>query len=401
MTRQPEYATLTLRNPSDYSRGGVVVRKWQPVAKALGVRMRGARVERQRGQDWVQLDAQIDRLDPRDRYHDQLVFKLDEEIPGTADEHYGEPSGTVRVAAAGKNDPPRGVTVERYYTGVKFRNQRMEVWLNSAANKHAPDDTFYGGAVTSVILYNQDFYGRRYDIEALDAVTSLGCIFMPHPEARAMQVDRIHLVRPPWDKRRSVDVYPFRQPWRIVSVSEGPVRAVATIMSAPFEFRCQNPDETDAVFRCNVYRAISVYDGSDWIGDETWVKARDLSSGRSHRLWFTARYFMMVHFTDRATTFRYPDHPGWFAINQPDDPALGYAFATDAMAGAIWNPPLDYRDVSTEHRAFSWDLGTSRTTHCFHKFRCKAGPLQTTHDAGWLWYDLAFKRIRATLEGEK
>ena len=69
------------------------------------------------------------------------------------------------------------------------------------------------------------------------------------------------------------------------------------------------------------------------------------------------------------------------------------------MAGAIWNPPLDYRDETTGHRAYSWDLGTSRTTHCFHKFRCKTDPLKTAHEAGWMWYDLAFKRVRATLAG--
>lgn len=402
-TPQPSHVMLALQNPSPYERQGYVVRKWQPVMKKLGVRARGATVERENGtNNWVSLDAQVDRLVPRNRAHDELVFKLDAKLPGSPDDQYKTTSGTVRIAAANKNAPPRGATVQRFYTGVKLRNQHLEVWLNSGANKHSANDLFYGGAVTSVILRNQTFYERQYDLEALDAITSLAqCNFLKiHPEARAMQIDRIHLVRPPWDDRRSVDFYPFNQHWHIVSVSQGPVRAVATIRSAPFRFRCKDAGGTETVFRCNVYRAVSLYDDADWISDEIWVDARDFKNGRSQLLWFTARYFMMVHFTDEASTFRYPDHPGWFAINQPSDPMLGYAFATDATASALWNPPLDYRDETTEHRAYSWDLGTTRTAHCFHKFRCKSTPLETGHDAGWLWYDLAFKPIRAKLGDE-
>jgi len=404
--RKPDYVRLTLRNPSPYGREGIVVRQWQPVAKALGVRARGARVARELNpadarSDMVPLAAQVDRLDPRDRFHDQLVFRLDAKIP-SGEEHYKKVSGGVRVTSAAKNDPPGGATVEQFYTGVKFRNQHLEVWLNTSADKHKKDDLFYGGAVTSVILYNQEFTRHVFNLEALDAITARGGGFLRvHPEARAMQVDRIHLVRPPWDERGSFDVYPYKRPWRTVSVSVGPVRAVATIMSAPFKYRCKDAGGAEAVFRCNVYRAVSLYDNADWIGDEIWVKARNMSTGKSQRLWFSARYFMMVHFTDLAMTFRYPDHPGWFCVNQPGDPWLGYAFATDAMAGAIWNPPLDYRDPYTEHRAYSWDLGATRTAHSFHKFRCKTDPLEMGHEAGWLWYDLAFKRIRATLAGEK
>jgi hypothetical protein len=401
----PPYVTLTLRNPSPYGRRGFVIRQWQPVTKELGVRARSARVAREVTPGdprtaLVPLAAQVDRLDPRDRFHDQLVFKLDRAIPA-GDEHYRSISGKVQITAADANEPPAGATVERFYTGVKLRNQHLEVWLNTAANKHRSDDLFYGGAVTSVVLQNQEFTGRRYDIEALDAITARGGAFPPHPEARAMQIDKVHLVRPPWDDRRSVDFFPFKEPWRIVATSSGPVRALVTIMSAPFEFRSREFEGPDRVFRCNVYRAVSLYDDADWIADEIWVKARELSSGKSQRLWFTARYFMMVHFTDEKWTFRYPDHPGWFAIDQKGDPWLGYAFATDAMSGAIWNPPLDYRDPETEVRAYSWDLGTTRTAHCFHKFRCKTDPLQMGHEAGWMWYDLAFKRIRATLAGEK
>jgi hypothetical protein len=409
-TSTPPYVTLTLRNPSPVPRQGFVVRDWHRVSKALGVRARGAIVERELdpgnpSTSTVPLLAQIDRLDPRDRRHDQLVFKLDENMrPG--DEHYGTDCGTVRVRCAKENDPPVGVSFNRKFTGVTLTNQHLELWLNTDAVKypHKPNDSFYGGAVTSVILQREAFPPFTSRLESVDAIQSRAGM-PPHPEARAMQLDRIHLVRPPWDDRHSVDFFPYKYHWTIVSVSAGPVRAVATIMSQPFDFRCKDIDGTDHLFRCNVYRALSLYDGADWMGDEVWVKARDAGSGRSQRLWFTGRFFMMVQFTDELEIFRYPDHPGWFCItpkHQPTaHPHLGYAFATDAMAGAIWNPPLDYHDKETRHRAFSWELGTSRAAHCVHKFRCRTTRLEIGHDAGSLWYDLAFKRIRATLAGEK
>ncbi|HYC91125.1 MAG TPA: hypothetical protein VEO54_18040 [Thermoanaerobaculia bacterium] len=403
---------LLLRNPSEYPRAGLVVRQWKPVAKALGVRgARSATVARlldptnPKGAT-VDLAAQVDRLVPHDRSHDQLVFKLDSPIPG-GDEHYRAVSGKVRVTAAQSNAQPYGATVQRYPTGVKLINQHLEVWLNTSATKyaHQPQDQFYGGAVTSVILQKASFPPFTDRLECVDAIESRAG-FWPHPEARAMQIDRIHLVRPPWDERRSVDFFPFREPWTLVSDSTGPVRAVATIMSAPFELRCKEAGgKSDHVFECNVYRTLSLYDDVDWIGDEIWVNARDIDTGKTQRLWFTARFFMMVQFTQDPELFKYPDHPGWFSLTPPDkpssDPRLGYAFATDAQSGAIWSPPLDYHDEMTKPRAFSWELGTSRTVHCVHKFRCMTNALEMGHEAGWLWYDLVFKRIRGTLAGEK
>lgn len=408
---RPPYVELSLRNPSEYERAGFVVRRWKSVAKALGVSARSARVARvvdpnDPNSATVELLAQVDRLVPHDRSHDQLVFKLDQRI-GTGDEHYKKVSGTVRVSPATANAAAAGARVECYPTGVKLINQYLEVWLNTSAVRYPddrPNDNFYAGAVTSVILQKESFWPNTERLECLDALQSRAGL-APHPEARAMQIDRIHLVRPPWDERRSVDVYPFREPWGEVSHSAGPVRAVVTVMSSPFEFRCKDVEgKSDHVFECNVFRALSLYDDADWIGDEIWVNARDLDTGHTQRLWFTARLFMLVELTSAPELFKYPDHPGWFCLTPPNkpssDPWLGYAFATDAFAGATWSPPLDYRDELTSRRAFSWELGTSRAAHCVHKFRCKTNALEMGHDAGWLWYDLAFKRIRGTLAGE-
>jgi hypothetical protein len=405
---RPPYVTLALRNPSqDQERSGYVVRQWKPVTKALGVRARAVTVEQVvDGGATVELAAQVDRIDPDDRTHDQLVFKLQRPIP-SGDEHYQTSSGSVRVHPAKTNGAVGRARIERYYTGVKLINDNLEVWLNTSAAKYddKPDDKFYGGAVTSVILQKASYWPLTDRLESLDAPQSRVGL-EPHPEARAMQIDRIHLVRPPWDDRHSVDFFPFRENWTIVSDCVGPVRAAATIMSAPFEFRCRDFDgKRDHVFECNVYRTISLYDDADWIGDEIWVNARNDETKQVQRLWFTGRLFMFVQFTTEPELFRYPDHPGWFSLTpvrkDTYKPWLGYAFATDAMSGAMWNPPLDYRDDHTCKRAYSWELGTSRTVHCVHKFRCETNRLEMGHEAGWMWYDLAFKRIRATLTGEK
>jgi hypothetical protein len=215
-----------------------------------------------------------------------------------------------------------------------------------------------------------------------------------------MQVDRIHLVRPPWDERRSVDFLPHLQHWNIVSTSVGPVRATVTIASEPFDFACKDTGGTERTFQCSVYRAISLYGGQDFVGDEIWVKAVDPQTKRPQRFWFSAGYFMMVQFTSDQEIFRYPDHPGWFTIRSLNPPGQGYAFATDASATALWNPPLDYADRSSSHRAYAWSLGATRAAHCFHLFRYQAGRQELTDLAGLMWYHLAFKRIRATLENE-
>jgi hypothetical protein len=356
--------------------------------------------------DTVELPAQVDRLDRYDRAHDQLVFKLDKPI-GAGDEHYQTVSATVRVSAATSRATAGGAAVKRYPTGAKLHNQHLEVWLNTSAVKYKnqPDDNFYAAAVTSVILQKESFLPFTERLEAVDALQSRAGLY-PHPQSRAMQIDRIHLVRPPWDDRHSVDVFPFREPWTVVSRAAGPARALVTVMSAPFEFRCKDVDGTkDDVFDCNVYRALSLFDDADWIGDEIWVNACHRETKRTQRLWFTVRFFMLVEFTSAPELFKYPDHPGWFCLTPPNkpssDPWLGYGFATDAIAGAIWSPPLDYRDEYTMPRAFSWELGTSRAAHCVHKFKCRTNALVMGHDAGWLWYDLVFKRIRCTLAEEK
>ncbi|HVE70440.1 MAG TPA: hypothetical protein VNI54_03655 [Thermoanaerobaculia bacterium] len=400
--------SLTLRNPSPYPREGVVVRAWQPVAKRLDTNATSARVFRVgpgggRNPELLPLPAQVDVLDPGDPERTQLVFALDTLIADGRDD-YSSSSGIVRVEADTADEQAGTAVAEQFYSGAKLRNEHFELWINTGKKRDEgePGD-FYAGSVTSVELLTHSIDHpllRHNRLDALDANNWFD--WDRHPEQRAMQIDRIHLIRPAWDERASFEAFPYRDHWRVLRISQGPVRATVTIASAPFEFPCRDADGDERMFHCTVYRAISLYSGERFVGDEIWVKAVDAKSGLAQRIWFVVGYFMMANFTSDKEIFRYPDHPGWFTIHtEVNEPRQGYAFATDSRATALWTPPLDYPHRGLHHRAFSWEVGPTRVAHSFHAFRVQTSRHQLTDLAGMMWYRLAFKRIRATLETEK
>lgn len=390
---------LTVFNPSPYKRGGIVVTQFKPIAERMGGYPDGVRVFREVSQSQrVELQAQLDRLVLDDRSRDQLVFALDEPLPIGKDD-YSKISAFVTVEPASAPAPPAAgdPTAEPFGNGVKFLTGPLNVWLNTAANRNRADDNWFGGAVATV---------QVNDFELLDA---LAAFFgrSHHQEKRAMQLDRVHLVRPPWDKDGSVDENLFDKPWRCVNAirpdsalpsrtaATGPLRATATIVSKEFDFACKDIDQHERVFTCSVYRAISVFRDRDLIGEQIWVNGIIEGSDDSADLWFCPRFFMMMQLALRPITFRYPDHPGWFALSSPELPHNGYAFATDANAGPIWNPPLDYPDRDTAHRAYSWELGATRYARAFHIFRRDTNPQALSDAAGWAWYELAYRPIIA------
>jgi hypothetical protein len=415
---ETNYVTLTLHNPSPYPRGGFVVRAWEPIAKLLGGSPAEARVYRELDPGdpdtkLKRLDAQVDVLDPSDPDRTQLVFQLDGKLaPGH--EEYISNNGTVRVMAGGERQPPGTAVVDPpEFTGVKLRNELMEFWINTSKKRdEGAKEEHYSGSVTYVNFFKDYFDNHpvmsRNRLDVLDAERS-PITWDRHPEQRAMQIDRIHLVRPPWDEDRSVDVFPHAQHWSLSSTSQGPVRATATIVSEPFDYTCEDFDGKERTLTCRMYRALSLYSGEEIIGDTIWIKALvkptdkkpEKRPKRLQRVWFSAGLFMAVNFTADREIFRYPNHPGWFTILSQNDPRQGYAFATDARATALWRPPLDYPVADAAHRAFSWEVGPARVAHCFHSFRMRTDRQALSDYAGLMWYHLAFKRIRATLEGEK
>jgi len=168
-------------------------------------------------------------------------------------------------------------------------------------------------------------------------------------------------------------------------------------VSSNFQFACRDADQNPRTFDCAVHRAVSVFAGSDAIVEKVWVRADVDGKTGPVDLWFSPRYFMLVNLSLAAIKFRYPDHPGWFAILAERNPQHGYAFATDSHAGAIWHPPLHHKNRTTRHRAYSWELGATREANAVHLFRRNSSTQELTDAIGWAWYDLTYKPLRAKL----
>ncbi len=361
---------------------------WEPIAKLLGS-PKHVRVWRDYGGDYrVPLRAQVDRIEKDDRSRDELVFTLDAPLrPG--DEDYGSVSGYALIEP--EDNPPLdgGPRVDALPTGVSFSDgDDFYAWLNTSSNHDDPKNHWFGGAVTSV---------RRYGRELLDPIADeTGLPF--DPDKRGAQIDRIHFVRPPWDEDGSFDEFVFNKYWECKVTSSGPVRATATIVSQPFPFTCRDADQRPRRFACSVHRSVSIYAGGDVIVEKIRVSADVEGPTPVVDMWFSARYFMLVNLSFGPITFRYPDHPGWFAVLAEDSRAKhGYAFATDAYAGPIWHPPLEHKDPSTGHRAYSWELGATRLASVVHLFRRDTTTKALTDAIGWHWYDHLYKPLRAGL----
>jgi hypothetical protein len=266
----------------------------------------------------------------------------------------------------------------------------LDVYLNTVKESPAKKERhdWFGGAFTSVQL-NQ--------LEMLDPIAdSTGWYLQHHPEKR-IQLDRVHLVRPPWDKDGSVDFDLYGGDWKVESVCEGPVRATVTISSVPFTYTCHDTDpEKPAIqFDCSVYRAVSLYPDQAWFAEKIWLKAKRIGDARPVDLWFRPRYFMLNNLSLKPDEFRYPDHPGWFIV--VSEKKHGYAFATDSQAGAVWRPPLDHPDAKTRHRAFEWELGATRCAHAIHLFHRQTTRTVLADHIGDVWYSFCFKPIWAKL----
>lgn len=382
---------LTLHNPSPTAaRGGIVVTPWKGIADRGSLDPDALVLF-----DGQEMAAQVDRLDPNDPSHDELVFRLPDGALSPGDEDYStadEKKLSVsqrEVPAAPENKP---VSIERHATGLNLRNDVLDIYLNTVAEspsgKGHEDKKWFAGAFTSVQLHQ---------FEMLDPVAADSGWYEHHHKEKRIQVDRVHLVRPPWDKGRSVDFELFRDGWSVESVSVGPLRATVTIASKKYEFTCRDADEKKPKieFDCWVYRAVSLYPDQEWFSEKIWVKAKRVGSDSPTDMWFRPRYFMLTNLSLRPDEFRYPDHPGWFAIIS--EQGYGYAFATDALAGPIWRPPLDHPDGRTRHRAFEWELGQTRYAHAIHLFHRQATRTSLASRIGDIWYNFCFKPIWAKL----
>lgn len=335
---------IAVTNPAAEARGGMVVVSGHLPFDEVEAFDAGGRP----------LRAQIDRSDPGDRSRDELALFFDRPLP---------PGISVVDVVEAKAPPlPPAVRAEVHPIGVKMATPSMWLWLQT--EPRLGHRSWFGGAVTSVVLH---------DFEILDSFASSFAWEGHDPEKRAMQIDRVRFSA---DQEHAL----FREPWRVLSTTSGPVRATATIASAPFDVEL-----LDRRIPCSLHRRLGVSAESDVVLDEVWLSVPST---------FSVGYFMQAQFGLWPALF--PNQRAWFTITSDVPPRPGYGFATDALVGWLRNPPHDYPDERTAHRAFAWEIGPARTARSLHLFRLWTGRDAIGDATGRAWYDLLFQPLRAS-----
>ena len=373
---EPANAKLKVFNPSpDRRRQGVVATEWTPIARKSRVPADRLRVFA----GWRHIRAQVDRLVPGDPSRDELALLIDQPLsPG---DHYASPSAYVNIV---DDDPDTrdGAKAELYPTGAKLYNDRGEVWVNTSIDRFGSPYVCFGGAITSVLEYRVD--DRPFEL--LDGIAA-ACSLIGHPDKR-LQVDRVRLVRPPWDKsdEPSVEVKLHNTPWTAIAKSEGPVRACVTLASQPFTYKTTTPKGDPISCEYTVFRVVSLNAGELVVHEDMWVEGK-FGDGTKTDLNFTSRYFMMTNLGPEPVIFRYPSVAGWFVIASEAIAFHGYGFASNCGAGPLWTPPMDWPDDDMKDRAFAWELNETKRVRAAHLF--SFGRHERIADsAGAAWFDI-------------
>jgi hypothetical protein len=369
-------ARLTVINTALAPRRGTLTTKWQPIREALGTEARSVRVFD--GED--RLDAQIDRIDPDDPTQDELTILLNRDVPA-ADSEVTILRLEEDDTEADANESVSLATATVFHSGVKLRNATLTLWINCTADIDGWGQWF-GGAVTSIELL---------DRELLDCVASR--FDFPHdPEKRCMQVDRLQIPMPPWSDTPFVNVPLFDRPWRIVSVTNGPVRATATIASSPFElYTLPSPGVRGERFLCSVYRTLALKRDAASVHDTMWLKVSGACEFTQVPFWFSPHYFMYADFGVLASPSQ--PAPQYLIVTADSYPPYGYAVAATPTIDDVRNPPADFPGHDRAHRAFGWRLEFTRRAEAVHLFAWQ--PEQFLADEiGSLWYDEIYNPLR-------
>jgi hypothetical protein len=385
---------LHLHNPADHWRKGYVKTPWQPIYERTGIPPELAAVFDAAGN---QLDTQVHRVDPEDPSRDALVFWLDKEIsPG-----YGDPSTISASATVGEREreTPRpkmmceteGPEGDEYR--VKLSNGRLSLQFELTPAPWGDSRNWYAGSTTTVLL-EQESPGHLWTQDMLDAFNW----FDEHDlEKRCMQVDRIRLSLPAWAPECDAEFSLIRRPYKLLSCSEGPVRASISVASSPFEYEYRDPLRgEDRTVSCRLHRVISLYRGANFVVDELSVRGAH-DGGRESKpvnFFFNARYFMVMDFgrdANPSTYFRIWD---WFGISSDWEPHPAFGFATDAHCSPVTPCPAYPHN---KDKAFSWELERADRASCVHLFsRCDAKAIEERAGAAWfehvyrpLWAEIA------------
>ena len=410
---------LLLYNPSDYARRGYVTAPWGPIEerlKAVGIAPQLMKIFDQSNRP---LRFQIDRPVPHDRSRDTLLLALADSVPPGPDSHYSKSTGYVTIDSSGPDryeETEATVTVvgaKGYEEAVILANNCLQVRFNLTAFAEGIEGNWFAGSATSVQL----------DGRIIKEILDPGPDFWRHaPEKRCMQLDFVDVSYPAWSQFPMQRFHVYDQPYKLVSVSAGPVRASITVAAAPFDYGYRDPYSGHyRELRSSLYRVLSLFADADYVIEELFVRAPvDENKGLKEPvdLYFASQFFSSVCFV-RPQVSRSEDVPDWFAISNLLRPFVSYGFCTDMHVDSISNPHPDYPITDGKLHAVSWQIPRSNSVKCLHLFsrlepsidqyegedfyryesrKSREAKSHFDHRAGTAWYEHIFKPLRARVE---
>jgi hypothetical protein len=301
----------------------------------------------------IRLPFQIDQIDPDDPSSKVLIFTLQNWIEPIPDKD----STSELHITAGEGQSPQGTELKLDITGrgVKLINSRLEVWFNLDPVLDYQDKPFYAGCATSVQLDRKEMLDTFFDHQNHD------------PRKRCMQLDHIELA----DSNVKVKIDQY---YRIVNYNVGPVRAILTIASQPFDFARIDPTtQENRQLKCCLYRVISLYAGADFIIEDLFIKPviEEQAVPEDFDLpYFTAHYFSYFAYVSypELNISRFKHVPDWFVLNNLTRPFQAYGFASDRHVAGLRSPHPDFPDSENKYRSLSWSLYSCQYARVLHLF---------------------------------
>lgn len=446
---------LTIQNPSDHPRQGLVVTPWPPLQNASGIAPHELVV---RDADGNLLDAQVEIRDAQNRTRDVLVIRLKQSVPPSANGNPGwvelssrpapasaeptesaEPDGPAPPAAPDDSTQPAdadgsddsedsddwdvsddsddsddsGESSDHPAepdgrTAFSLANDCIQIWMSLAPAEGRPP--WYTGAATSVTINVQKnpfvrgpyLFTLQEWVDILDAYLGVMTPDDHDPEKRCMQIDRLCLSLPAWEPAPCQYVDVLGLTFRVDSVSTGPVRTSVAIASDPFPYVFHDPsDGKERRLSLELHRVFSLQHGADHVFEEISLRPAaeqdaSVTPGLARLpVHFVARYFACMDMGLEPQVTHFAAIPDWFSVSVIGRPHQGYGFATDAHVSRVHTPHPGYPIEEKEHKTFSWELGIAHSARCVHLFRF-CPPDELVNETGRAWYYHLYHPLWAT-----
>lgn len=379
---------LVLRNPSASPRSGHVDTPWQPIFEEARISPDELIIRDENGRS---LKAQVDVNNPQDPSSATLAFLLAHDIP-PGREDYSQIS-EVLTLERGLPNQELGPQVEVIGDqGFKLVNRRLEIWINLLPSPWRDSRCWYAGSASTVLLDN---------LEMLDAFRGVLSWLGHDEEKRCMQIDRIQLPHSAWDPNPIQTEELYTKSYELISHSQGPVRACATMASPPFSYTSKSPTgKVEQDLECRFFRTLSLYEDADYVLEDLSILCTRKSDGSRWELSFSARFFSYMDMGLLPTTVHFNHIPDWLYLACNCEPFQAYGFATDVHAYKLFNPHPDFPSSKYQHKTFSWETGMSRRSRCLHLFR-RCNATQMSDATGTAWYRFIYKPLKAELADDQ